>query len=311
MKRIPHLLILCIVFLLAACQNRDDQSPTSGSLSLVIPEAIEPVMRGEVAAFLDLYRQNGAQIATRVETSEEAIHLFLRDSLRLLFSTRRLTATERASVEKEGNGLTEIALAYDGVAVIVQEGNPVEKATVGEIRGILDGTITRWEQLKDHGKLRGAITTVLAEPSDESVYLQQRLFRGGPLRAHITQTGSSAQAMRMVSKDARAVGFVGAAWLDSLELPLHPLALAMMPGDADTAYAVPGDAYGRYFAIHPANIYQNSYAFKRTIMMYSRPTRVDLATGFSAYVASADGQRLFLRRNLVPGTQPIRLRPTN
>ncbi len=310
MNRLFVLLSLSIILLLAACQRGTDQSPTSGSLSLVIPEPIEPVLRGEVAAFLELYRQNGAQISARVGTSEEAIRLFVRDSLRLLFSTRRLTATERALVEKEGNGLTEIALAYDGVAVIVQRDNPIVKATVGEIRGILDGSITRWEQLSGHGRFRGAISAILSDPSDESLYLQQRLFGGAALHARITRTASSAQTMHAVAQDARAVGFVGIDWLDSLKLPVHPLALAMKDGDADTAYAVPSDAYGRYFATDPANIYQNSYAFKRTIMMYSRPMQVDLATGFSAYVAGADGQRLFLRQNLVPGTQPIRLRPT-
>jgi ABC-type sulfate transport system substrate-binding protein len=41
--------------------------------------------------------------------------------------------------------------------------------------------------------------------------------------------------------------------------------------------------------------------------MYTR-THVDLAAGFGTYVATAEGQKIFLKHGLLPGTQKIKLK---
>lgn len=56
-------------------------------------------------------------------------------------SSRNLTEEEKA------DGLTETALAYDGIAVIVNPDNPVSDLTLEQIASIFRGEITNWNEV--------------------------------------------------------------------------------------------------------------------------------------------------------------------
>lgn len=56
-------------------------------------------------------------------------------------SSRNLTEEEKAG------GLTETALAYDGIAVIVNPDNPVSDLTLEQIASIFRGEITNWSEV--------------------------------------------------------------------------------------------------------------------------------------------------------------------
>jgi len=310
MKRSIVFIAVTLSLCAAACQPEQTQSPTKGTLELIIPESIEPVMMAEVNQFMDLYRQNGADIRTRIGTTESAIDAFVSGSLRLVFVTRALTEQEKARVRESSETLVELAVAYDAVVAVNNVKNPADQITVAELRGILSGSITRWEKLSRSGGMRGAIRVYYEDSSDVSLYLRRRLLAGAPARGLFINTGSSLQTLRSVIQDRQSIGFVGVDWLDSAKVPAKVLEVAASRRDADTTYKPPVESIGRYYSVHPANVYRSYYPLKRTIYMYSRSARGDIATGFGTYVANKEGQRIFLNRNLVPGTQPIRLRPS-
>jgi phosphate transport system substrate-binding protein len=52
-------------------------------------------------------------------------------------SSRELRENERAA-------LTDIAIALDGVAVIVNPTNPINNVTIEQVKEIFTGEITRW-----------------------------------------------------------------------------------------------------------------------------------------------------------------------
>jgi hypothetical protein len=77
---------------------------------------------------------------------------------------------------------------------------------------------------------------------------------------------------------------------------------------ADTSFSVPPEALGKFFSPHPAYIYQRYYPLRSVVYFYARAPLESLASGFGFFVAGNEGQRLFLAKNLVPGTREIRLR---
>ena len=87
------------------------------------------------------------------------------------------------------------------------------------------------------------------------------------------------------------------AWIDSAKSTAKILNLGRTKEDTDTTFAVPAETIGNFFSPHPANIYRNYYPLKRAIYMYTRG-QVNLATGFGAYVATSEGQKLFLKHGL-------------
>jgi phosphate transport system substrate-binding protein len=309
MKRSLTVFFLCFALAVSSCQREPSESPTKGSLRLVIPESIAPMMRLEVAEFMRLYAANGADVHMEAGTAESAFAQFLADTSRIVFLTRRLTAEERSRIRKTSDDLAEVAVAHDGIAVIVPRSNPTAELSIEELRGILSGSILRWEQLHAHKKMAGRITAYLTDSSDVSNDLRLRLFAGGPIRVPFRHAASSPELIASVLADRSAIGIVGIDWLDSATVRI--LELSQRAEDADTTFHAPEGSFGQSWSPHPANIYRNYYPLKRTVYLYSKGARADIATGFSSFVAGKEGQRLFLRRNIVPGTQPIRLRQPN
>lgn len=57
------------------------------------------------------------------------------------------TSSRDLKDEEEGLGLVDIPVAFDGIAVIVNPGNPVDGLTTDELRAIYAGEITNWSDV--------------------------------------------------------------------------------------------------------------------------------------------------------------------
>lgn len=299
---------LVFVFLIAiflGCSTEEKESVTKGRLHVFIPESIAPALIDEVDEFLNLYQANGAHITETVVSAETAAQRFIRDTARIAFLPRPLTQAEKEQVKSMSANLNELIVAYDGIVAVVHPKNKIEEMTTTQIQKILSGTITQWEKLAK--PLKGAINICCQDSSDVTEYLKQRLLKQAGISAKITRTSSDLQTLRLVEKDPYAIGFVALVWIDSAKSAVKIINLGRTKEDTDTTYATPAETYGKFFSPHPANIYRNYYPLKRAIYMYTRG-QVDLATGFGAYVATSEGQKLFLKHALLPGTQRIKLR---
>jgi hypothetical protein len=120
-------------------------------------------------------------------------------------------------------------------------------------------------------------------------------------------TSTDIQTLRSVEEDPLALGFVTLVWIDSAKSEARILNLGRTTEDTDTTFAVPAETIGKFFSPHAANIYRNYYPLKRAIYMYTRG-QVNLAIGFGTYVSTSEGQKLFLKYRMLPGTQRIKLK---
>lgn len=110
--------------------------------------------------------------------------------------------------EEKASGLTETVLAYDGIAIIVNNENPVTDLTVEEIAKIYTGEITNWSQVGGSdleivliGREAGSGTRdgfeSITETEDKCVYRQE-----------LTSTGD---VITTVSSNANAIGYASLA----------------------------------------------------------------------------------------------------
>jgi phosphate transport system substrate-binding protein len=308
----PHMRIListALIALLLGCSNEQKETTTKGRLHIFIPESIAPVMTNEVDEFLGLYRKSGAQITYTVASSETAAHHFVQDTGRIVFLPRLLTSQEKEYVKNISPYFNELAVAYDGIVVIVHPMNEIKQMTTTDIQKVLSGTVSRWEQLTFAKPIKGKIKIFCQDSSDVLEFLKQRLLKQTILSRKISRTSSDLQTLRSVEKDPMSLGFVALSWIDSAKSQAKILDLGRTKEDTDTTFAPPPESAGKFYSPHPAYIFLNYYPLKRAIYMYTR-THVDLAAGFGTYVATSEGQKLFLKRGLLPGTQKIKLRTT-
>jgi phosphate transport system substrate-binding protein len=299
---------LLIPILLCSCAPNQEETAIKGHLFVLVSESVAPVLGHEVGRFMSLYQARGADVAYAVVRSRDANVRFVNDSIRCIITTIPLTANEKDRVKKTTDHFVEIVLAYDGVIAVVQNRNSCKDLSLKQIREILSGRITKWEQLGNSGSLRGTIRLILEDSSDVLTYLSQRLLDGGESKANFRQTHSSEETLEEISKEPRALGFVALNTSDTLNTKLRIVPLAADSILADTTFRPPAESIGTAYTPHPAHIYLNYYPMKRAVYVYSKTTPGDFATGFTAFLASPEGQKIFLENGLVPGTQKIILK---
>lgn len=299
-----------LALLACGCVQEKQETPTKGALHLLVSEAIAPVMRQEVGEFLRIYAKNGATVTYDLTSSEEAIRGFLGDTIRCIVVTRPLDASERERLAFQKVEFTEVKIAYDALAAVVHYSNPIERITTPELRGILTGRLKRWERLSHPRGASGPISPYLQDSSDLTSTLAERVLKGERLGAGIHRTLSNLQTLRSVVENPLSIGLVDLDWLDSARVPAKVLEIAEPDVQADTTFPPPIESVGKFYSPHPAHLYRNYYPLKRGIHVYAKAPKGSLASGFVSFLAGRDGQRIFLKRNLVPATQPIRLKPT-
>jgi phosphate transport system substrate-binding protein len=299
------LCFVCMIVLFLGCSTEEKETTTKGNLHVFIPESIAPVMIDEVNEFVNLYQSNGAHITDTIVSTETAAHHFVRDTARIAFLTRPLSQAEKEQAKNISTDLNELIIAYDAIVAVIHPKNKTVEMTTTDIQNILSGTMTRWEQVTK--SMKGTIKIYCQDSSDVTEYLKQRLLKQACISAQFTRTSSDIQTLRSVEKDPVALGFVALVWIDSAKSTARIINLGRTSEDIDTTFAAPAETIGKFFSPHPANIYRNYYPFKRAIYMYTKG-QVNLATGFGTYVATSEGQKLFLKRGLLPGTQRIKLK---
>ena len=293
---------------LLGCGREKAETTTRGTLHALFAESTAPVMVEEVNQFLSTYGASGAKITYELVSSDEAIRRMLRDTLRYIVTARPMSAAEKQQLPNvEGFDVNEIIIAYDGMAVAVHHKNLVEKITTVELSRILSGEIRHWEQLSNAEGMKGTIEVIYQDSSDVSLFAWSRLLQGKSVRKDLQKTTSSLATLHSVAERPLSLGLVGVLWVDSAHVPVKVLKVAETRQTQDTTFRVLPERIGKFCTPHPANVYRNYYPLKRALYAYTFGPVASFASGFGTFVATADGQRLFLNKNAVPGTQHIRL----
>ncbi len=302
--------LACVLIYIGAfgCTSDKKETPTSGHLFVLIPETVAPPLIAEVEEFLRLYGSHGANIRYELVSSEQAVEQFVRDSVAMIFTTRRLTSVEKQTVEKRFNIPVEIAVASDGIVAVVNTNIRTEEISTQEIGALFSGRIRRWEQLVHNKGMNGPITIIMQDSSDISSFFFNRSSGRTQSPLRILRTSSERETLQKVAGNQDGLGFVGSSWIDSSRSPVRVLEIGQTSFSDTTLSRVAHEAIGKFFSPHLAYIYQNYYPLKRTIYVYNHTGGFDLAAGFTTFVATSEGQQLLLKCGIVPGTQPIRLR---
>jgi len=146
-------------------------------------------------------------------SEDSAIRLLLADSVRMAISTRPLNDNEKAIVEQHNLPLLQSKIAYDAFALIVNKENPDTVINVNELRKIVQGKITRWEQL-EMGNKKGELSLVFDASGSSTVrYMKDSLNNGKDLKGNIFAQGSNLKVIQTIKDNPNAIGVVSTDWL--------------------------------------------------------------------------------------------------
>jgi len=195
----------------AGSQQPSQTQPAAAPYTIAVggSTSVNPLMELFVAEYAKV--RSNVKFTVSATGSGDGIKGVPAGTCEIGMSSRELTPAEM------GTGIDELTIAIDGIAVIINNANPITSLTQAQIKNIYTGEISNWEQLGAAalGKT-GRIAVVSREPGsgtrgafEEILKFQDKLVRGA-----IEFDGTGAIKAE-VSRNADAIGYISLGSLDN------------------------------------------------------------------------------------------------
>ena len=140
-KNLNYISFLLVLFY-CSCTPRNEKNVQldtrdSGLIHIVADESYKPIIDEEIKVF-ESNSYGKATILVQYKPEEELVKDLWNDSIRLIFSTLQIPQGIAKKIEDSLNtNVSQLKIARDAVAVIVNPNNPKSKFTMAEIRSLL------------------------------------------------------------------------------------------------------------------------------------------------------------------------------
>lgn len=291
--------------LLVQCGNRKapviDETPTRGSIRIVADESFKPITEAEISTFTALYTY--AHIHPDYMQETDLISEFLKDSVKLVVTAWEPTAEQKELLFASQTVVRTTPIAYDAIALVINKENTDSLLTYQHVNDLFTGKLTDWKEINPASKLGKMVAVFDNEKSANIRYFRDEFNLAG-LPANFYSVKSNEEVINYVQSNKSAIGLVSVNWICDRD---DSTSRAFSDRIKIAAVSHKVLNHGSYFLPVQGSIYDKSYPFTRTINLVSRETFRGLASGFVAWCAAEQGQRIILKSGLVPATMPIRL----
>ncbi|HAJ57306.1 MAG TPA: hypothetical protein DCL35_06000 [Candidatus Omnitrophica bacterium] len=209
----------------------------------------------------------------------------------IAMSSRNIKDKEIALARQRGIDPNEIKVGLDGLAVVVNPSNPVDKLTVGQLADIFTGKITNWKEL---GGEDAKIVLLSREVnSGTHVYFKEHILRkNDPTSkeefAPSALMLSSSQAIAdEIAGNPSAIGYYGMGYISSKQKPV----------------AIANDEASEYVEPTIENVISGKYPISRPMFLYTKGEPEGLVKKFIDYTLCPEGQNIVLETDFVPITK--------
>jgi len=187
-----------------------------GTIAITSDESLQPMVDQLTQAYEGIYPDAHFKVAYRPE--QQAISLMIRDSARLVFSTRLFTAEEQAFFKQEGIRYTPQHIATDGLALVINPQNKDSLTTMTELARLFKGELTDWSQLEGSSR-SGKITLVFDNANSSNLNFMMAKFGLKDVKnLNIFSAGSNQKVIEHIRNNPNALGFIGVNWISDGDL---------------------------------------------------------------------------------------------
>lgn len=314
-NNILYVFVFSIMIFFSGCKFDEIKSvTTTGELSIVVDENVEPLMKAEIAEFERLNPE--AKVKIKVAPTKVAKADLINGETKFIVVTRNFDDEEKAVLEKNKTEVKEYPIAVDGIGFIVNPKNPVKKVTSDDLKNIFTGKFTKWTEIKSEqdksqdeeaGKFFKASIDkiklfIQRKNSSTYDYVLDSILKKTEYSNTAVVCSTSAQVLYNVRNIENAIGIINMNWLttgnaDTIDSTVKTLKISRI---ADN-----GRQYD-FAEFHQGLIYNASYPYRRTIYVFSTEQDMKLSSGFITFLLHNEGQKVVLKNSLVPVSQPVR-----
>lgn len=263
----------------------------------VADESFSPILNEALDVFL--YDSILDTLEAQYINEQDGIKKLMKLETWLAFTSRDLTEKERQSLIERKYMPRTIPIAYDGLAIIVNNANTDTCITVKDFKRILRGEITKWSELYPNSN-KGGIDVVFDNPLSSTVrWCVDSLLNGQEFKApNIGAVKNSAAVIDYVEKHDNALGIIGSNWLndsrDTTNVTFKKNIKVMKVSRMDTA--TPQNSWQPY----QYYIYNGNYPLIRTIYALLNEPRSGLPSNFAHFMRLPKGQLIIQKSGLLP-----------
>jgi phosphate transport system substrate-binding protein len=301
--RLIHFIFIGIVF--SSCGNDPqkkeiEDSPTSGILKVYYNEDLASHVQNHVYTFEGLYPD--ASVDAVPTTEDQAVRFLLNDSCKGIIINRLLGENEKKAFEQKQNFPKYSALAFTGVALIVNKNSDLTHLTTKQVIDLLSNKLV----VKDSSNKDFEPNAILDnKASSVTKYLLDSLLNGKNFGPKCSATKNSLELINTITTHSNSIGFIDFAWLsdrdDSLFKAYKDQIRFLAIGKTDTLFTEPNQSSFKL----------GNYPFTRCIYFIRNTGDFTLAKGFEAFMAGPKGQLMFLKQGLLPFRQAERIIEVN
>ena len=147
-------------------------------------------------------------------SSSVGIKMLINDGLSIVQSSRPLTSLEKRTATNNGFELRQIAVAMDGIAILVNPDLEVSGLTVTQLRGIYSGKITNWKQVGGPD-LKIIPYSKSPHASGTANYFTENILGDRYINTNVRLTTSTQEALEIIKANKGAIFYESAAEIAS------------------------------------------------------------------------------------------------
>ncbi len=291
-----------ILGLALSCKDKPKNGRTdtysSGTIKFVSDESFCPIIEEEIEVFQSIYPD--AKVIPQYTNELDAVNMLMRGKTCLAITTRKFTEREFKNLKDRKFLPVAIPLAYDGLALIVNNTNPDTIISIKDLRLILSGKVSKWEKLYPGSKL-GDIEVAFDNKQSSTVHFcVDSLLGGRPINSpNIYAVNKSAEVIDFVEKHPNSIGIIGSTWLNdkrdttnvTFKRNIRVMAVSKIhPATVESSWK----PYQFY-------LYNGNYPLVRTIYALLNDPYHGLPWGFTNFIAADHrGQLIIHKAGLLP-----------
>jgi len=292
----------------------------AGSATIFCDDGFRNILDEEIEVFEYSYPQSS--IIPFYVSEGAAIDTLMTDGTQAIITTRELTKDQIDYMKSKFKRVVrQKCIAVDAVALITNKKNPVGALSLTEVSDILNGRITKWNQLAGNDSTAIKIVFDNAESSTVS-YLKEKFLPKGKKISETTNSfaqENNAQVFDVVKTDPDALGVISVSWLgDDLSVAKNvPMdkRMADYQNENDTIASQltsevniikisnptkENDFSPVSYKPYQAYIYSGEYPLVRKVYMISTATGSTVLHSFYVFMTGFVGQKIISKTGILP-----------
>ncbi|MCC8175559.1 MAG: substrate-binding domain-containing protein [Bacteroidales bacterium] len=308
------LAVTLVALAFGACTKFSDKpkgvTSTSGVTILACDESFQNIIEQEIGVFEYIYPD--VSVLPYYLNEKACVDSLMSLHVPSAVLARELTPEETAYLTANKKKPKTSRIAVDAIALIVNPANPIEILSINEIREILTGQVTEWNQLEP-SKL-GKISVVFDNEGSSTVqYMKDSLMRGEKFADNVYAQATNPEVFKAVQNNKNAIGIIGVSWVsadmnNAAVANAESMAKSLERNDTTVStfdssikvLKIRRDDSIEAYQPYQAYIFDGRYPLYRSIYMVTTGVGGTPSHGFYSFVTGFQGQKIIMKTGILP-----------